>query len=121
LLVGFVANVRAAKPVARDSHSGSCNVFDYGARGDGKTLDTAPIQKAIDACAAQGGGAVLLPSGTFLSGTLILDNNITLHISVGAVLLASPRIADFRPFPPADVALIGIDCRISSVEDQSIS
>lgn len=109
LLAGCVANARAAKPVARDLHSGSCNVFDYGARGDGKTLDTAPIQKAIDACAAQGGGAVLLPSGTFLSGTLILDNNITLHISVGAVLLASPRIADFRPFPPADVPLIGID------------
>jgi polygalacturonase len=87
----------------------TCDVTDYGAKGDGKALETAAIQRAVEACAARGGGTVLLPSGTFQSGTIVLENNITLHLSAGATLLASPRIEDFRPFPPEDVALIAID------------
>jgi polygalacturonase len=89
--------------------SASCDVTAYGARGDGKTLDTAAIQQAVDACATRGGGTVLLPAGTFVSGTIVLADNITLHVSAGATLLASPRIEDFRPFPPEDVPLIAID------------
>jgi polygalacturonase len=87
----------------------TCDVATFGAKGDGKTLDTAAIQRAVDACAARGGGTVLLPAGTFLSGTIVLADHITLHISAGATLLASPRIEDFRPFPPEDVPLIAID------------
>ena len=89
--------------------SSICDVTEYGARGDGKTLDTLAIQKAVDACAARGGGTVLLPAGPFLSGTIVLADNITLHLAAGATLLASPRIEDFRPFPPEDVPLIAID------------
>jgi polygalacturonase len=89
--------------------AGTCDVRAHGAKGDGKTLDTAAIQRAVDACAARGGGMVLLPSGTYLSGTIVLADQITLHISAGATLLASPRIEDFRPFPAEDVPLIAID------------
>jgi polygalacturonase len=45
----------------------------------------------------------------FLSGTLVLKDNVTLRIAPGAVLMASPRIADFTPFPPEDVKLISVD------------
>jgi polygalacturonase len=86
-----------------------CDVSAYGAHGDGKTLDTQAIQRAVNACAAHGGGTVLLANGTFLSGTIVLTNNITLRIPAGATLLASPHIEDFRPFPPEDVPLIAVD------------
>jgi polygalacturonase len=88
---------------------GTCNARTFGAQGDGKALDTAAIQRAVDACAAAGGGTVLLPPGVYLSGTIILRDRITLRIPPGATLLASPRIEDFRPFPPQDVPKIAID------------
>ena len=71
------------------------NVRDLGAKGDGKTLDTAAIQKAIDACAQDKGGTVLIPAGDFLSGTLELKSNVTLHLSAGGKLLGSPRREDY--------------------------
>jgi polygalacturonase len=55
------------------------NVFkvkDYGAVGDGAHLDTPAINKAIDAAANTGGGTVLLPAGTYLSGSIHLKSNI---------------------------------------------
>lgn len=85
------------------------NARDFGARGDGDTLDTAALQAAIDACSADGGGTVLLPSGRFLSGTIVLKDNVTLHLSPGAVLLGSPRIADYpaNAFPARDLDIGG--------------
>jgi polygalacturonase len=71
------------------------NVRDYGAKGDGKALDTAAIQKAIDACYADKGGMVLIPAGDYLSGTLELRSNITLHLSAAAKLLGSPKREDY--------------------------
>ncbi|MBV9085459.1 MAG: right-handed parallel beta-helix repeat-containing protein [Acidobacteriaceae bacterium] len=73
------------------------NLKTYGAAGTGQTLDTAAIQKAIDAAAAHGGGLVYFPAGRFLSGTLVLRSNITLYLSPGAVLLGSKRIEDYKP------------------------
>lgn len=67
------------------------NIRDYGAKGDGKTLNTASIQKAIDNCSRDGGGTVLIPSGEFLCGTLELKSNITLHIAATGKLLGSPK------------------------------
>lgn len=73
------------------------NVLAYGARGDGATLDTAAIQKAIDAAGDAGGGAqVLIPKGhTFLISTLELRANIDFHIQGGAELLISTNRADY--------------------------
>jgi polygalacturonase len=105
----LVATPQISLAAPPQTPGGTCDVTEYGAKGDGKALDTAAIQRAVDACAARGGGTVLLPSGTFQTGTIVLDNNITLQLSAGATLLASPRIEDFRPFPPEDVALIAID------------
>ena len=55
-------------------------------------MDTAAIQKAIDAANAAGGGVVHFPAGQFLSGTITLKSNVTLYLSPGAVLLGSQRI-----------------------------
>ena len=78
------------------------NVLDYGAVGDGKTLDTAAIQAALDDCAASG-GTVLLPGGhVFKSGSLILGSNTELHIESGAVLKGSDDINDYARFADLD-------------------
>ena len=76
------------------------SVFDptaYGAKGDGRTNDGLAIQKAIDACAGAGGGTVSLPSGNFLSGTLVLKSNVMLHLTPGATLRGSRQLADYGP------------------------
>jgi len=75
------------------------SILDYGATGDGKTNDTAAIQKAIDACTAAGGGRVLVPAGgkTYRSGTFALKSNVELYIERGAVIQASGDWADYKP------------------------
>jgi polygalacturonase len=78
--------------------TGTFDVRDFGAKGDGTAKDTAAIQQAIDAAGRQGGGAVLVPAGKYLSGTIHLRSNITLHLEPGAVILASPDNADFDPY-----------------------
>lgn len=64
-------------------------VSSYGAISDGKTNCREAIQKAIDECNAAGGGRVVIPSGKFLSGTLILKSNVELHLESGAELISS--------------------------------
>ena len=58
---------------------------------------TQAIQQAIDRCSASGGGRVVVPAGTFRIGTLILRDDVELHLCRGAVLLGSDRIEDY-PF-----------------------
>jgi len=70
-------------------------VTDYGAVGNGITKNTQAIQKAIDTAAAEGGGTVYFPAGNYLSGTIYLKNNITLHLDAGATLLGSNKLEDF--------------------------
>jgi len=71
------------------------NILDYGAVGNGSTLNTAAIQSAIDACAKGGGGIVYFPAGKYLSGTLFLKSFVSLHIESGAVLLGSQNLSDY--------------------------
>ena len=65
------------------------DVRTFGAKGDGKTLDTAAINKAIEAAATAGGGTVLFPSGNYLSVSIHLKSNITLYLDQGAVIVAA--------------------------------
>ncbi|MFP4353217.1 MAG: glycoside hydrolase family 28 protein [Puniceicoccaceae bacterium] len=71
----------------------------HGAVADGHTNDTAALQAAIDAAAAQGGGRVVLDGGVFRSGTLYLKSNVTIEIAENAVLRALPE-ADLFPLIP---------------------
>lgn len=66
------------------------NVKDYGAKGDGKTLDHVAINKAIEAVNKVGGGQVVLPAGTYLCGSIRLKSNVDLHLMAGAKILAAP-------------------------------
>ena len=75
------------------------NVRDFGAKGDGKTLDTAALQAAIDACTRDGGGTVLVPAGVFHIGTVELKSNVTLHLAAAATLLGS---ADGKQYHAVD-------------------
>ena len=75
------------------------DVTSFGARGDGDTLDTVPINRAIEQCGAAGGGIVYLPPGRFLSGTVVLQSNVCLYLEAGATLLGSKNLADYSPRP----------------------
>lgn len=78
------------------------NIRDFGARGDGQTLDTAAIQAALDACAQVGGGQVLIPPGRYLSGTVHLRSRVTLWFEAGARLIGTTNLVEYRqPAPPA--------------------
>ncbi len=74
------------------------NVCDFGAVGDGKTLNTKAIQAAIDECANQGGGRVLISGGTFMCGAIALKSGVNLHIDQDGVLLGSPSNDDYPEF-----------------------
>ncbi len=76
--------------------SAALNVRDFGAKGDGTTLDHPAIQRAIDAAHERGGAVVHLPAGTYLSGTIELRSNVTLDFAADAVLLGSGNLADYR-------------------------
>jgi polygalacturonase len=65
------------------------NVKDFGATGDGKTIDTDPINKAIAAAAGNGGGTVYFPAGTYASYSIHLKSHISLFIDQGATILAA--------------------------------
>lgn len=71
------------------------SITSLGAKGDGVTLNTKAIQQAVDKVTAQGGGRVLVPAGTFLSGTIVLKDDVDLHLQRGATLLASTEHKDF--------------------------
>ncbi|MBN2023573.1 MAG: glycoside hydrolase family 28 protein [Pirellulales bacterium] len=88
-------------PAVATAPPGAYCVTDFGAVGDGATLNTAALQKAIDTCAAKGGGTVFFPPGTYLTGTLFLRDRVTWHLDAGAVLLGSTDLADYPPQTPA--------------------
>lgn len=72
------------------------SILDFGAVGDGTTLCTDAIQRAIDTCSEQGGGRVVVPSGTYLTGTVYLRSHVELHLQSGACLLGSDRPEDYN-------------------------
>jgi polygalacturonase len=71
------------------------SVVDFGAVGDGKTLSTAAIQAAINACAAAGGGKVCVPPGKYLTGPIFLKSNLEFELLAGAILLGSTKFSDY--------------------------
>src|ERR1019366_6519099 len=83
--VGFAPAVSAA----------TYDVRTFGALGDGTTKDTAAFQKALDTCAVNGGGEVLVPAGRYLIGSLLMGNRTILRLERETVLVGSPDAADY--------------------------
>ena len=98
---------------------GAVDVLSFGAKGDGKTLDTAAIQAAIDKASEQG-GEVRFSSGTYLSGTLVLKDNVTLYLERGVVLLASTRLEDYPPTPSHYISHINRYTRSSLIYAEKV-
>ena len=71
------------------------SVLDYGAVGDGEYLNTDAFADAIDACAAAGGGRVVVPEGHYHTGAIHLRSNIELHLKAGSIILFSTDPADY--------------------------
>ena len=101
VLGGLVGSAALAPPQAAQAAATSAaanrgsapyafNVKDFGAVGDGATIDTPAINKAIDHAASRGGGTIHFPPGTYACYTIRLKSNIALHLDPGAVILAAP-------------------------------
>ncbi len=73
------------------------DITDHGACAAGRTLCTTAIQKAIDACTAAGGGIVVCPPGTYLTGSVVLKDNVELYLAPGCKILGSPDMNDYKP------------------------
>ena len=86
--------VALASGLAADT--ASFNVRAFGAAGDGATLDTKAINAAMDAASKAGGGTVVLPAGTYLSGTVRLRSNITLWLEPGATLRGTKDLMQYQ-------------------------
>ncbi|MDO9375468.1 MAG: glycosyl hydrolase family 28 protein [Ferruginibacter sp.] len=82
------------------------NILDHGAIADGYTLNSAAINKAIGICAANGGGTVLIPAGSFVTGPIILKDNINLHLQKGALVIFT---RDFNQYPLVVSSFEGVD------------
>lgn len=71
-------------------------ITDYGAVGNGRTMNTVAINTAIHACRRAGGGTVRVPPGVYMTGPVWLQSGVTLYLEAGAVILGSPRLEDYR-------------------------
>jgi len=77
--------------------AGTFNIKDHGAVGDGETLNTQAVQRAIDACSEAGGGTVWIPAGRFVIGTVQIKSNVTLSLDYGGELLGSQNKKHYPP------------------------
>ena len=96
---------------------------DFGATGDGVTLNTEAFAKAIDALSEQGGGHLDVPAGIWLTGPITLRSNIDLHLDKNAVILFSP---DKDLYPIIETSFEGLDTRrctspINAYREKNIS
>jgi polygalacturonase len=84
------------------------SIMDYGASTDSTILSTKAINEAITSCHNDGGGKVLIPSGTYLTGAIQLKSNVNLHLEDGAKLLFSRDVEDYKPL--VKTRWEGMDC-----------
>lgn len=95
LLADRLSQAAEALPPGPTARGGTFNVRDFGAIGDGHTKDTGALQKTLDACAAAGGGTVIVSEGVYLTGSIVLGANTTLKLEARANLQGSPDIEDY--------------------------
>src|SRR3982751_581720 len=82
----FAQGYKFTSPRQPQFRKDTFNIVRYGARPDGITLNTESITKAIDECSKKGGGVVLIPEGFWMTGPIVLKNNVQLHLKKNALL-----------------------------------
>ena len=103
LSVLFALSAPASEPASR-----RYLINEQGAVGDGKTLNTKAIQKAIDRCAADGGGTLVVPQGTFVTGSIFLKPGVNLLVEKGGILKGSSNTNDY---PWIDTRIAGFEMK----------
>jgi exo-poly-alpha-galacturonosidase len=83
-------------------------ITDHGAVGDSRTVNTAAIQGAIDGCANSGGGVIVVPKGTFVTGALFLKQGVNLCVEQDGVLKGSQNTNDY---PWIDTRIAGLEMK----------
>ena len=96
-----IASVLALALISVSAGAKDYLATDFGAKADGKTLNTASLQAAIDYISDNGGGRLVLNGGDFVSGTIYLKSDVTLHIEEGSRLLGSLNPWDYVRDPDA--------------------
>lgn len=94
--IAAVAGRRVDAAEQKDRGARTYNIADFGAVGDGNTLNTVAVQRAIDTCTNENGGTVLVPAGDFVIGTIELKSNVTLQIAARGRLLGSAKIEHYK-------------------------
>lgn len=74
------------------------NILDYGAVGDGITLNTDAINRTIEACFKAGGGRVIVPEGNYLTGTIVLKSNIILMLEENSTIIGTPDLDQYKSY-----------------------
>ena len=105
------------------------DITEFGAVGDGVTVNTISIQNAIDTCFLSGGGTVCIQNGVYKTGKIILKSNVNLRIEANAVLLGSENVEDYPESTDAQASHITTDnlprwrnsCMIFANECENIS
>jgi len=105
-LIPLLLVLAALCPAAPAAAPAVFNVRDHGAAGDGKAHDTAALNKAVEACAAAGGGQVFVPAGKYFTGTVHLKSNVTLLLDAGAEIVGTSDLDQYQNFtPPGETPL----------------
>lgn len=76
------------------------NIISFGAKGNGKTVNTEFINNAVTACAEAGGGTVVVPKGVFITGTIVMKSNVHLYLDEGATLKGVNDLNAYEPYKP---------------------
>ena len=100
LILVFTLAMMSATVQSRDY-----NIMDYGARQDTTVLSTEALQRAIDDCSRAGGGRVVVPTGSYKIGSIILKSDVHLYLEHGATLYGSTDLKDYLPVKPDYVSL----------------
>jgi len=95
-------DIKVAPPVIPDH---KFNIVDFGAVGDGATMNTDAFTKAMAAITAAGGGRLEIPAGTFITGSFVLTSHLDLHLDGGAIIKAPEKLTDWGFPDPATTTL----------------
>lgn len=95
-------------------------ITDFGAKPDTSILSTAFIQKAIEKCSKSGGGKVIIPAGSFKTGSLILRDNVLLYLENGAILYGSKNLKDYIKLKPSYSSLRTQEATIQLIYAENI-